>query len=182
MTMQPIDGGGPNHHILSVLVENKAGVLARVASLFARRGYNIYSLAVAPTEEDRFSRLTIVVDVESAPLEQIVKQLFKLIDVVKISELDPRTAVERELLLATVRAEPDLRGQVVELVQIFEGKILAVGNEAITVSLEGNPDKLDDFEELLRGYGIVELQRTGRVALPKLVREARVRSIKGKAS
>jgi acetolactate synthase-1/3 small subunit len=182
MTMQPIDGGGPNHHILSVLVENKSGVLARVASLFARRGYNIYSLAVAPTEEDRFSRLTIVVDVESAPLEQIVKQLFKLINVVKISELDPRTAVERELLLATVRAEPDLRGQVVELVQIFEGKILAVGNEAITVSLEGNPDKLDDFEELLRGYGIVELQRTGRVALPKLVREARVRSIKGKAS
>jgi acetolactate synthase-1/3 small subunit len=157
-------------------------VLARVASLFARRGYNIYSLAVAPTEEDRFSRLTIVVDVESAPLEQIVKQLFKLINVVKISELDPRTAVERELLLATVRAEPDLRGQVVELVQIFEGKILAVGNEAITVSMEGHPDKLDDFEELLRGYGIVELQRTGRVALPKLVREARVRSIKGKAS
>jgi acetolactate synthase-1/3 small subunit len=182
MTMQPIDGGVPNHHILSVLVENKAGVLARVASLFARRGYNIYSLAVAPTEEDRFSRLTIVVDVESAPLEQIVKQLFKLINVVKISELDPRTAVERELLLATVRAEPDLRGQVVELVQIFEGKILAVGNEAITVSMEGHPDKLDDFEELLRGYGIVELQRTGRVALPKLVREARVRSIKGKAS
>jgi acetolactate synthase-1/3 small subunit len=182
MTMQPIDGGGPNHHILSVLVENKSGVLARVASLFARRGYNIYSLAVAPTEEDRFSRLTIVVDVESAPLEQIVKQLFKLINVVKISELDPRTAVERELLLATVRAEPDLRGQVVELVQIFEGKILAVGNEAITVSLEGHPGKLDDFEELLRGYGIVELQRTGRVALPKLVREARVRSIKGKAS
>jgi acetolactate synthase-1/3 small subunit len=101
---------------------------------------------------------------------------------VKISELDPRTAVERELLLATVRAEPELRGQVVELVQIFEGKILDVGTEAITVSLEGHPDKLDDFEELLRSYGIVELQRTGRVALPKLVREARVRSIKGKAS
>ena len=137
---------------------------------------------MAPTEDDRFSRITIVADVESSTLEQIVKQLFKLINVVKISELDPRTAVERELLLATVRAEPDLRGQVVELVQIFEGKILAVGNEAITVSLEGNPDKLDDFEELLRGYGIVELQRTGRVALPKLVREARVRSIKGKAS
>ena len=170
------------HHILSVLVENKAGVLARVASLFARRGYNIYSLAVAPTEDDRFSRLTIVVDAESAPLEQIVKQLFKLINVVKISELDARSAVERELLLATVRAPADVRGQVVELVQIFEGKILAVGNEAITVSLEGSPDKLDDFEELLRGYGIVELQRTGRVALPKLVREARVRSIKGKAS
>ncbi len=182
MSMQSVDTSPATHHILSVLVENKAGVLARVASLFARRGYNIYSLAVAPTEDDRFSRLTIVVDAESAPLEQIVKQLFKLINVVKISELEPRTAVERELLLATVRAPAEVRGQVVELVQIFEGKILAVGADAITVSLEGHPDKLDDFEELLRGYGIVELQRTGRVALPKLVRDSRLRTIKGKAS
>lgn len=172
----------PNHHILSVLVENKAGVLARVASLFARRGYNIYSLAVAPTEEERFSRLTVVVDVDSAPLEQIVKQLFKLVNVVKISELDPRAAVERELLLGTVRAPAEVRGQVVELVQIFDGKVLAVGTDVLTVSLDGHPDKLDDFEELLRGYGIVELQRTGRVALPKLVRDARVRAVKGKAS
>jgi acetolactate synthase-1/3 small subunit len=171
------------HHILSVLVENRAGVLARVASLFARRGFNIYSLAVAPTEDERFSRITIVADVESATLEQIVKQLFKLIDVVKISELDPRTSVERELLLATVRAEPETRGQVVELVQIFEGKILAVGNNQLTVSLDGTPDKLDDFEELLRSYGIVELQRTGRVALPKLDRDSgRLRAVKGKAS
>ena len=171
------------HHILSVLVENRAGVLARVASLFARRGFNIYSLAVAPTEDERFSRITIVADVESATLEQIVKQLFKLIDVVKIFELDPRTSVERELLLATVRAEPETRGQVVELVQIFEGKILAVGNNQLTVSLDGTPDKLDDFEELLRSYGIVELQRTGRVALPKLERESgRLRAVKGRAS
>ena len=103
--MSPV-AGAPQHHILSVLVENKSGVLARVAGLFARRGYNIFSLAVAPTEDERFSRITIVVDVESAPLEQIVKQLFKLISVVRISELDPRHAVERELLLVTVRAEP----------------------------------------------------------------------------
>ena len=141
----------PNHHILSVLVENKAGVLARVASLFARRGYNIYSLAVAPTEDERFSRLTIVVDVDSAPLEQIVKQLFKLINVVKISELDPRS---RRRARAAARHRPapaEVRSQVVELVQIFEGKILAVGADALTVSLDGHPDKLDDFEELLRG-------------------------------
>jgi acetolactate synthase-1/3 small subunit len=171
------------HHILSVLVENRAGVLARVASLFARRGFNIFSLAVAPSEDERFSRITIVADVESATLEQIVKQLFKLIDVVKISELDPANSVERELFLATVRAAPETRGQVVELVQIFEGKILAVGQDAITVSLEGAPAKLDDFEELLRGYGIVELQRTGRIALPKLERESgRLRALKGKAS
>jgi acetolactate synthase I/III small subunit len=169
------------HHILSVLVENRPGVLARVASLFARRGYNIYSLAVAPTEDERFSRFTIVVDLESAPLEQITKQLFKLIDVIKISELDPRGSVERELLLATVKAGPEVRSQVVELVTILEGKILAVGVDALTVSLDGHPDKLDDFEELVRGYGILELQRTGRVALPKLDREARLRAVRGKA-
>jgi acetolactate synthase-1/3 small subunit len=174
-------GAQPNYHILSVLVQNRPGVLARVASLFARRGYNIFSLAVAPTEDDMLSRITIVVDVESAPVEQVVKQLFKLIEVVKISELDPRRSVERELLLATVRVTSENRGQVVELTNIFEGKILAVGIEAITVSLDGNPDKLDDFEDLLRGYGIVELQRTGRVALPKLEREARIRAVKGKA-
>ncbi len=171
----------PTYHILSVLVQNRPGVLARVASLFARRGYNIFSLAVAPTEDDALSRITVVVDVDSAPVEQVVKQLFKLIEVVKISELDPRRSVERELLLATVRVTSDNRGQVVELANIFEGKILAVGVEAITVSLDGNPDKLDDFEDLLRGYGIVELQRTGRVALPKLDREAaRLRAVKGK--
>ena len=173
----------PQHHILSVLVENKAGVLARVANLFARRGYNIFSLAVAPTEDPRFSRITIVVDVESTPLEQITKQLFKLINVVKINELDPRTSVERELFLATVTCAPDSRSQIVELTQIFEGKILAVGTDALTVSLEGHPDKLDDFEELLRGYGIVELQRTGRVALSRLDRDqARTRAGNRKAS
>ncbi|MSV80013.1 MAG: acetolactate synthase small subunit [Actinobacteria bacterium] len=169
-----------NHHILSVLVQNRPGVLARVASLFARRGFNIFSLAVAPAEDEGFSRITIVVDVDSAPLEQVVKQLFKLIEVVKISALDPRRSVERELLLATVRTSAEQRGQVVELTNIFEGKILAVGAEAITVSLDGHPDKLDDFEELLAGYGIVELQRTGRVALPKLDREARLRAVSNK--
>lgn len=169
-----------NHHILSVLVQNRPGVLARVSALFARRGFNIFSLAVAPSENEGFSRITIVVDLESSSLEQIVKQLFKLIEVVKITELDPRRSVERELLLATVRTTPEQRGQVVELVNIFEGKILAVGVEAITVSLDGHPDKLDDFEELLAGYGIVELQRTGRVALPKLDREARLRAVNTK--
>ena len=170
------------HHTLSVLVENKAGVLTRVASLFARRGFNIYSLAVAPTDDERFSRITVVVDVESAPLEQITKQLFKLIEVIKISELDPRRSVERELLLLTVRAQPDTRGQIVELVNVFEAKVLSVGLEAITVSLEGRPDKLDDFEALLGSYGIVELQRSGRVALPKLDRQARVRATKGRTA
>ena len=166
-------GSAPTHHMLSVLVQNKPGVLARVASLFARRGYNIFSLAVAPTDDPEFSRISIVVDVESAPLEQIVKQLFKLIEVVRISELDPRRSVERELMVATVRVTPEQRGQVVELANIFEGKILSVGQDAIILSMDGTPEKLDDFSDLLRQYGIIESQRTGRVALPKLDRAAK---------
>lgn len=165
-------GVDQRHHILSVLVENKAGVLARVAGLFARRGYNIFSLAVAPSGDDRLSRITIVVDVESAPLEQIVKQLDKLIPVVQITELDPAESRERELLLATVAVGPEERGQVIQLVGVFEGKIVDVGAERLTVMVAGAPGKLDDFEDLVRPYGFVELQRTGRVALPRLDRQA----------
>ena len=160
------------HHILTVLVENKPGVLARVAGLFARRGYNIVSLAVAPTDDERFSRITVVVDVESAPLEQVVKQLDKLVNVVRIDELAPADSVQRELLLATVSADAELRGQVIELVSAFEGRILGIGLDELTVCLDGSPDKVDDFEQMIRPYGIVALQRTGRVALPKLDRPA----------
>ncbi|HEX7166487.1 MAG TPA: acetolactate synthase small subunit [Acidimicrobiales bacterium] len=171
------------HHTLTVTVENKAGVLTRIAGLFARRGYNIYSLAVAPTDDERFSRITIVVDVESSPLEQITKQLFKLINVVKITELPPEKSVERELMMATVRAEAGQRGEVIELVQVFGGKIVDVGHDEVTIELAGGPPKLDDLEELLRPYTIVELQRTGRIALPKLERTApRLRSLKGKTA
>lgn len=178
-THQP-PGASQVHHTLSVLVENKAGVLTRIAGLFARRAFNIYSLAVAPTEDDRFSRLTIVVDVESAPLEQITKQLYKLINVVKITELPPGEAVERELVMATVKAAPEVRGQVIELVDVFEGRILNVGHDALTVSLDGSPDKIDDFAALLEPYGITELQRTGRIALPRIERggSSRLRSVK----
>jgi acetolactate synthase-1/3 small subunit len=166
----------PQHHILSVLVQNRAGVLARVASLFARRGYNIESLAVAPTDDEALSRITIVVDVESTPLEQITKQLFKLIDVLKITELDPAEAVERELMLVSIRATGESRGQVLELVSIFEGTIVDVGHDAITASLSGRPSKLDDLAELLQPFGILELQRSGRVALPKRDRAPRTAS------
>jgi acetolactate synthase-1/3 small subunit len=166
-------GGGdsrhlPRHHLLSVLVENKAGVLARVAGLFSRRGYNIFSLAVAPTDDERFSRITIVVDVESAPLDQIVAQLDKLVNVVGISELHPSEAREAELLLVTVGADAHERAQVIQLVGVFEGRILDVSLTEITVMLAGLPGTLDDFEELMRPYGIRELQRTGRIALPTL--------------
>jgi acetolactate synthase I/III small subunit len=172
MPVTSIPGSDAKHHTLVVLVENKAGVLARVSGLFARRGFNIYSLAVAPTEDERFSRITIVVDVASAPLEQITKQLFKLVNVVKISELDPRDSVERELMLATVRSGATTRSQVIELVSLFGGRIVDVGHDELTVSLDDTPERLDDLEDLLRPYGIVELQRTGRVALPKLERSS----------
>ncbi len=167
-----------NEHTIVVKVENKAGLLARVADLFARRGYNIVSLAVAPTHDPAFSRITIVVDVESAPLEQVVKQLFKLINVVEIAVLAPGDSVERELLLATVRADHGSRGQIVELIDIFEGKILAVSNDRLTISLDGKPDKIDDFEALLDDYEIVEMHRSGRIALPKIGREVpRLRAV-----
>ncbi len=155
-------------HTVVLRVENKAGVLARVAGLFARRGFNIDSLAVAPTEDDRFSRITFTVDVESAPLDQVVKQLNKLINVVEITELDPKSSVERELMIITVNVAPENRGQVMDLVRIFEAKVLNVGYDQMMLSLSGAPSRVDDFEQLLSPHGIVELQRTGRVALRRL--------------
>ena len=161
----------PRHHILSVLVENKAGVLSRVAGLFSRRGFNIFSLAVAPADEhERFSRITIVVDVESAPLDQVIMQLDKLVNVVSIGELSPAQAVERELVLVTVAVGPTERSQVIQLVGVFGGEVVSVGTDQLTVMLAGRPEKIDDFEGLLEQYTVVELQRTGRVALPKLDR------------
>jgi acetolactate synthase-1/3 small subunit len=156
------------HQTLSVLVENRSGVLARVSGLFARRGFNIISLAVAPTDDSNFSRINLVIDVEETSVEQITKQLFKLVNVVKITELLPSESVERELLMMTISVASDARSNVIELVDIFGGKIVDVGINALTVMVAGDPDRLDDFEDLMRPYGIIELQRTGRVALPKL--------------
>jgi acetolactate synthase I/III small subunit len=168
----------PAHHTLSVLVENKFGVLARVTTLISRRGYNIFSLAVAPTDDPKISRITIVVDADSTPMDQIVKQLNKLINVLEIRELTPDESVERELLLMTVSADATRRAEIAELVNIFDAKIVNVGLNAVTVMLSDPPDKLDDFEDLMRPYGIVELQRSGRVALPKLARsETRLHSV-----
>jgi acetolactate synthase I/III small subunit len=164
----PRPDGDVRHHMLSVLVENKAGVLARVAGLFSRRGFNIFSLAVAPTDDERFSRITIVVDVESAPLEQIIQQLDKLINVVSISQLAPEGAVERELLLATVAVEEARRDELVERIGEAGAAVVDMATDELTVMLADTPRVLDDFEALLRSYRIVELQRTGRVALPML--------------
>jgi len=156
------------YHTLVVKVENKSGVLARLAALFSRRGFNIESLAVAPTDDARFSRITVVVDLESAPLEQIIKQLDKLVNVVEIRELHPGHAVERELMIVTVEAGPDRRDELVEHLDRAGGKVLSVGTDSMMLSLVGPPKRVDDFEELLHPYGIIELQRTGRVALANL--------------
>jgi acetolactate synthase-1/3 small subunit len=159
---------GTEFHVLVVKVENKPGVLTRVAGLFARRGFNIETLAVAPTDDERFSRITISVDAESAPLEQVVKQLDKLVNVVEIRELNPAQSVERELMLVTIKAPAPNRGEILDLVNIFEATVMNVGSDEMMLSIAGSPSRVDDFEQLLRPYGIVEIQRTGRVALPKL--------------
>jgi len=158
-------------HTIVVRVENKAGVLARIAGLFARRGFNIESLAVAPTDDDRFSRITIVVDVSSTSSDQVVKQLDKLINVLEIQELDPETSVERELLMATLAApSAEARSEILDLVQIFDAQVLNVGYAQLMVSLSGSQRRLDDFEALLGRHGIVEIQRTGKIALNELAK------------
>lgn len=155
-------------HTIVTTVENKPGVLARVAGLFSRRGYNIESLAVAPTNDERFSRITFTVDVESAPLEQMVKQLDKLINVVEIRELGPAESVCRELMLVTVTANREDRRALMELIDDWRAYVLAENQESIMLSFSARSERLDEFEDCLRPFGIVELQRTGRVALPFL--------------
>ena len=156
-----------SRHTLSVLVENKPGVLARIAGLFSRRGFNIDSLAVGPTEDPGRSRMTIVVDCADNPLEQVTKQLNKLVHVLKIVELEPQRAVERELVLVKVKADPAVRYQIVELAEMFRAKVVDVAPEALTIEATGSPAKVAAMLELLDPYGIRELVRTGRVALAR---------------
>lgn len=154
-------------HTLSVLVENKPGVLARVAGLFSRRGFNIDSLAVGITERRDISRITVVADVEEHLLEQVYKQLNKLINVIKVVELADEESVRRELALIKVKAAGSERAEVVELANIFRAKIVDIGGGTLTIELTGTGDKLEAFEDLLKPYGIVELVRTGVVALAR---------------
>ncbi|MFP4148863.1 MAG: acetolactate synthase small subunit [Nitriliruptoraceae bacterium] len=154
-------------HTLSVLVENKPGVLTRIAGMFARRGYNIHSLAVGPTEDERVSRLTLVVGTEAVQLEQIIKQLNKLVHVLKIIELDPDQAVEREMQLVKVNADPVSRSQIIEIAEVFRAKIVDVDHDSITIEVAGNPSKLEAIVELLEPYGIRELVRSGTIALSR---------------
>ncbi|OBK74101.1 acetolactate synthase small subunit [Mycobacterium sp. 1274761.0] len=152
---------------LSVLVEDKPGVLARVASLFSRRGYNIQSLAVGATEQKNLSRMTIVVSVDEHPLEQITKQLNKLVNVIKIVEQDESNSVSRELALIKVRTDAATRGQVIEAVNLFRAKVVDVSTESLTIEATGTPEKLEAFLRVLEPYGIREIVQSGVVSLSR---------------
>jgi acetolactate synthase I/III small subunit len=154
-----------SRHTLSVLVENKPGVLVRIAGLFSRRGFNIDSLAVGPTEQEAISRMTIVVNCDERPLEQVTKQLNKLINVLKIVELEQGFAVQRELILIKVRADTESRSKVLETVQLFRAKVVDVALEAVTVEATGNREKLDALIRVLEPFGIKELVQSGMVAV-----------------
>ena len=156
-----------NTHTLSVLVENSPGVLARVASLFSRRGYNIDSLAVGPTEDENISRMTIVINVDGHALDQVIQQLDKLINVISITQLDPVTSVQRELLLVKVATTPVTRSQVLETVQLFRAKVVDVAQDAVTIEATGNAEKIQALLRVLEPYGIKELVQSGLVAMSR---------------
>ena len=151
-------------HIISVMVENKSGVLAKVAGLFSRRGFNIDSLAVGPTDDSAISRITLVVNAENHSIEQITKQLYKLINVIKIQELDPSNIVERELVLIKVTADSKTRPEILEIVSIFRVNIVDVGKKSLIIEITGSSRKVKALEDLLKPFGILELIRTGKIA------------------
>jgi acetolactate synthase I/III small subunit len=156
-----------SRHTLSVLVENKPGVLTRVAGLFARRAFNIHSLAVGPTEHPDVSRITVIVDVDELPLEQVTKQLNKLINVIKIVELEPEASVQRELLLVKVRTDVATRSQVLEVVELFRAHVVDVVNDAVTIEATGSPAKLEALLAALEPFGVREIVQSGIVAISR---------------
>ena len=167
-----------SRHTLSVLVEDRPGVLARIAGLFSRRGFNIESLAVGPTEHPDISRMTVVVDVVDLPLEQVPKQLNKLIEVIKVVELEPGASVQRELLLVKVRADPATRSHVLETVQLFRAKVIDVSPDAVTIEATGDADKLAALLRVLEPFGVRELVQSGLVAMARGPRSMSDRSLK----
>ncbi len=170
-----------SRHTLSVLVENKPGVLARIAGLFSRRGYNIDSLAVGPTEHAEVSRMTIVVTVESSPLEQVTKQLNKLVEVIKIVELDPDASVNRELIMVKVSASVETRGQVLDTVQLFRATVIDVAPDALTIQMLGSSAKIADFLRIIEPFGVRELVQSGQVAIGRGSRSISERNLRAVA-
>ncbi|HLL86817.1 MAG TPA: acetolactate synthase small subunit [Thermoleophilaceae bacterium] len=154
-------------HILSILVENKPGVLARISGLFSRRGFNIDTLAVGPTDDPRISRITLTVDGAKHPIDQVTKQLHKLVNVLKIRDLEPGETVARELALFKLAAEGEARGQIMQFAQIFRANVIDVSKRSLTVEVTGTDDKIEAFEELVRPFGLVEMVRTGEIAVSR---------------
>ncbi len=154
-------------HILSILVENKPGVLARISGLFSRRGFNIDTLAVGPTDDPKISRITLTVDGALHPIDQVTKQLHKLVNVLKIRDLEPRETVARELALFKLAAEGEARGQIVQFAEIFRGKVIDVSKRSLTVEVSGTDEKIEAFEDLVRPYGLIEMVRTGEIAVAR---------------
>ncbi|WP_073089490.1 acetolactate synthase small subunit [Thermosyntropha lipolytica] len=152
-------------HILAVTVENKPGVLTRVATLFRRRGYNIESLAVGETENPDISRMTIVVSGDDRVIEQVTKQLYKLIDVIKIVDISEEKAVERELMLIKVKADATVRAEILQIVEIFRARIVDIGRDSLIIEVTGDSEKIEAIEDSLRPFGIIELVRTGKIAM-----------------
>ena len=171
LSLDELEAAGNLHsgrkHILSILVENKAGVLTRIAGLFARRGFNIDTLAVGPTDDERISRITLTVDGAKHPIDQVTKQLHKLVNVLKIRDLEPGETVARELALFKIAAEGESRGQVMQFAQIFRANVIDVSKRSLTVEVTGTDDKIEAFEELVRPYGLVEMVRTGEIAVAR---------------
>ncbi|MCK4937617.1 MAG: acetolactate synthase small subunit [Methanosarcinales archaeon] len=161
-------------HTLAVLVENKPGVLARVSGLFSRRGFNIESLAVGVTDNPDISRMTIVVSGDDRVLDQVTKQLNKLIDVIKVSDLDPTDAIERELALFKVKVDKGNRSEVIQIVEVFRAQIVDVGVKTMIVGVTGTGDKIDAIEKLLRNFGIVEVVRTGKISINRGVKTVKL--------
>jgi acetolactate synthase I/III small subunit len=154
-------------HILSIMVENKPGVLTRIAGLFARRGFNIDTLAVGPTDDDRISRITLTLDGAVHPIDQVTKQLHKLVNVLKIRDLEPRETLARELALFKVSADGASRGEVMQLCEIFRGKVVDVTKRSVVIELTGTHDKVEAFEQLVRPFGLIEMARTGEIAIAR---------------
>ncbi|MBA2580045.1 MAG: acetolactate synthase small subunit [Thermoleophilaceae bacterium] len=163
-----VPGARPGRrHILSILVENKPGVLARVAGLFARRGFNIATLAVGPTDDSTVSRVTLTVDGAVHPIDQVTKQLHKLVNVIKIRDLEPDETVARELALFKISADADSRAQIMQFTDIFRGKVIDVSKRSVTVEVTGTDDKIEAFERMIRPFGLIEMVRTGEIAVSR---------------
>ena len=154
-------------HVLSITVENKPGVLTRIAGLFARRGFNINTLAVGPTDDERISRITLTLDGALHPIDQVTKQLHKLVNVLKIRDLEPRETLARELAMFKVSADGASRAEVMQICEIFRGKVVDVTKRSIVVELTGTCDKVDAFEQLVRPFGLIEMARTGEIAIAR---------------